>query len=71
MKKRAKKVYQVFGIIIALTTIATGLAPLLSNGSAFYFNWKGAAVYSPIAVIIGIFLLYLVLFKWDKMLRMK
>jgi hypothetical protein len=71
MKKRAKKIYQGFAILIALTLTATGLSPILSEGRMFYLNWKGAAVFAPIAVIIGLFLLYLVIFKWDKMLKMK
>lgn len=71
MKKRAKRIYQGFAILIALTLIATGLSPILSEGRTFYLNWKGAAVFAPIAVIIGLFLLYLVIFKWEKMLKMK
>ena len=71
MKKRAKKIYQGFAILISLTVIATGVAPILTHGGIFYFNWKGAAVFSPIAILVGLLLLYLVVFKWDKMLKMK
>ena len=71
MKKRAKRIYQGFAILIALTLTVTGLSPIFSEGRTFYLNWKGAAVFAPIAVIIGLFLLYLVIFKWDKMLKMK
>ena len=71
MKKRAKRIYQGFAIVISLTVISTGLAPILSHGRIFYFNWKGAAVFSPLAILVGLLLLYLVVFKWDKMLKMK
>ena len=71
MKKRRERIYQGFAILIALTLIATGLSPILSKGGVFYVNWRGALVFAPIAVIAGVFLLYVVIFKWDKMLRMK
>lgn len=71
MKKIAKRIYQGFAILISLTLITTGLSPILFEGRTFYLNWKGATVFAPIAVIIGLFLLYLVIFKWDKMLKMK
>jgi hypothetical protein len=71
MKKRAKRIYQGFAILIALIVIAAGLSPILSKGSMFYSNWRGALVFAPIAVILGLFLLFLVIFKWDKMLKMK
>jgi hypothetical protein len=71
MKKRAKKIYQGFAILIALTVIATGLSPILSKGGMFYSNWRGVFVFAPIAVIVGLFLLYLAIFKWNKMLKMK
>jgi len=44
IKIPAKKIYQVFAIIIVLTVMATGFAPLLSDGPMFYFNWKATAV---------------------------
>ena len=71
MKKRRKRIYQGFAILIALTLIATGLSPILSKGGVFYVNWRGALVFAPITVIAGVFLLYVVIFKWDKMLKMK
>jgi hypothetical protein len=71
MKKRAKKIYQGFAILISLVLIAIGLSPILSKGEMFYSNWRGALVFAPISVIIGLFLLYLVIFNWDKMLKMK
>ena len=71
MKKRAKKIYQGFAILISLTVISTGLAPILAQGGIFYFNWKGAVVFSTIAILVCLLLLYLVVFKWDKMLKMK
>lgn len=71
MKKRAKRIYQVFAILIALTLIATGLSPILSKGDMIYFNWRGAMVFAPFAILGGLLLLYVVIFKWDKMLKMK
>lgn len=71
MRKKAKKIYQVFAILISLAVIATGVAPILTYEGVFYFNWKGAAVFSPFVILVGLLLLYLVVFKWDKLLKMK
>ena len=71
MKKRSKRIYQGFAILIALTVVATGLSPILSEGDMFYSNWRGALVFAPIVVIVGLSLLYLVIFKWDRIIKMK
>ena len=69
MKKKSKKIYQSFAVLIALCVIATGLGPLLIKGDLFYSNWWGGLVFVPITIIVGIFFLYLVIFKWDKLLE--
>jgi len=71
MKKRAKRIYQGFAILIALAVITTGLRLLLFKGHMFYNNWWGGLVFSPLTIVVGLFLLYLVIFKWDKMLKTK
>jgi hypothetical protein len=71
MKKRAKRIYQGFAILITLAVITTGLRPLLSKGDMFYNNWWGGLVFAPLTIVVGFFLLYLIIFKWDKMLKIK
>jgi uncharacterized membrane protein YcjF (UPF0283 family) len=71
MKKRAKRIYQAFAILISLAVVATGMSPLFIQGDLFYHNWWGGLVFAPITIIVGLFLLFLVIFKWDKMLKMK
>ena len=71
MKKRTKKIYQGFAILISLAVIATGIRPLIVKGDMFYNNWWGGLVFAPLTIIVGFLLLYLIIFKWDKMLKMK
>ena len=71
MKRNAKKLFARIGaILVALMIIGTGSIPLLLKGNLFYSNWRGALVFAPLAVLVGIFLLYLILFKWDKLEKM-
>jgi hypothetical protein len=45
--------------------IFLGLAHLFS-GEMHYSNWWGGLVFAPFIIIVGTFLLYLVIFKWQK-----
>ncbi|CAB5081491.1 hypothetical protein D3OALGB2SA_642 [Olavius algarvensis associated proteobacterium Delta 3] len=47
--------------------VGTGLIPLLLKNDLFYLNWWGGLVFAPFAVLVGIFLLYLILFKYEKL----
>jgi uncharacterized membrane protein YcjF (UPF0283 family) len=61
---------QSFAALIALAVIATGIRPLL-KGDYFYKNWWGGLVFGPVTVIGGLLLLYVVIFRWKKMNKMK
>ena len=71
MKKSTKQFFVRFGaILVALMITGTGSIPLVFKRDLFYSNWRGALVFAPFAVIIGIFFLYLILFKWEKLDKM-
>ena len=67
VKRNTKKLFVRFGaILVALVIIGTGLIPVALKRDFFYSNWWGGLVFAPLAVLIGIFLLYLIVFKWEK-----
>ena len=71
MKKKFKNIcLQSFAIVIALAVITTGIRPLL-KGDYFYRNWWGGLVFGPITIIGGLLFLYVVVFKWEKLKKMK
>ena len=71
MKKNTKKLFVRFGaILVALMIIGAGLIPLAFKGDLFYSNWRGALVFAPLAVLVGIFFLFLIVFKWEKLQKM-
>jgi hypothetical protein len=72
MKTSSKKLFIRSGLILAaFVMIGTGLIPLILKGDLFYSNWWGGLVFAPLALIIGVFFLYLVLFKFEKIEKMK
>ena len=72
MMKKSKKLFIRFGLVlVALMGIGSGLITLILKDSLFYSNWWGGLVFAPLAVLVGIFFLYIVLFKFDKVNKMK
>ncbi len=70
-RHRHKKVWlQWFAALVALAVIATGIRPIL-KGDLFYNNWWGGLVFGPMTVVGGLLFLYVVIFRWDKVKRMK
>jgi uncharacterized membrane protein YcjF (UPF0283 family) len=70
-ESKLKKIFlQSFACLIALAVAATGIRHLL-KGDTSYQNWWGGLVFAPLTIIGGILLLYVVIFKWDKLRRMK
>ncbi|MBU2578211.1 hypothetical protein KKA69_05310 [Patescibacteria group bacterium] len=69
--KKTKRIYQGFAVLISFAVIATGIRPLIIKNDMFYNNWWGGLVFAPLTIIVGLFLLYLVIFKWDKIMKMK
>jgi hypothetical protein len=48
--------------------VSMALAPLL-KGHRFYTNYFGDLVFAPVALLIGFFVLYLAIFRWDRVAR--
>ena len=66
MNRRNKKTFIRSGFILgAVAVICTGILPLLSKEDLFYSNWWGGLVFAPLTLMVGCFLLYLVIFKWE------
>jgi hypothetical protein len=71
MKRSTKKRSIRFGaMLVSITIIGAGLIPLFLKKDLFYSNWWGGLVFAPLPLLVGIFLLYLVVFKWDKIEKM-
>ena len=71
IKRSTKKFLVRFGaILVALMVTGTGLIPLVFKRDIFYSNWRGTLVFGPLAVLIGLFFLYLIVFKWEKLEKM-
>jgi hypothetical protein len=68
--KRNRLLLQSFASLIAMAVITVGIRPLLKEDTS-YHNWWGGLVFAPVTIIIGLFLLYLVIFKWGKLSKMK
>jgi hypothetical protein len=68
MKKKSKKILlQSFAVLIALSVITVGVGPLFLKDALFYKNVWGGLVFAPFTVAVGLLLLYIIIFKWDKM----
>lgn len=71
MKKNTTKNFIRFGfIVVAFMVIGTGVIPLVVKKDLFYSNWWGGLVFAPLAVLVGCFFLYLIIFKWKKIEKM-
>lgn len=59
-----------FGLIlVGLMMISSGLGPLL-QGRFFYYSLKipsAGPVFSPIAIILGLFVIFLAVFHWGNL----
>lgn len=49
--------------LAGLATISLGIAPILTRGDIFYTNWFGGLVFSPLAIIFGLFTIGCAVFK--------
>jgi len=52
--------------MLGLGFVSVGLAPLL-QGRMFVQNYWGGAAFAPIALTVGAFVIYLVLFRWNQL----
>lgn len=63
---RSDRVGRVVAFWVAIASVCFGLRPLL-RGDLFYSNYWGGLVLGPLAIVIGLFALYLVLFRWKEL----
>jgi len=49
--------------LAGLAMISLGVAPILNRGDIFYANWFGGLVFSPLAIIFGLFTIGCAVFK--------
>jgi len=63
---RSNRLGRVIFLLVGLSLIAAGARPLLT-GDLFYSNYWGGPVFGPLAIAIGMFCLYLAVFRWRKL----
>jgi hypothetical protein len=61
-EKKRESIGKVFLILISIILILFGIGKLL-KGDLNYSNYWGGVVFAPIAIIIGIILIFVVLFS--------
>ncbi len=63
--KKKEKFVRISSVLISLFILSLGILHLLA-GHLHYLNYRGALVFSPFTIVIGLFMLYVAIFKWDK-----
>lgn len=67
MKKKNRKLISRVGLIIlSLLLIGAGAMTIFLRKDITYSNYWGGLVFAPLVIIIGFFLIYLAVFKWEK-----
>lgn len=65
-KKTKDRIARIFAILMCLVLTAQGIVSIYKSEWS-YRNYWGGLVFGPIAILIGILLIYLLLFRWDKL----
>jgi len=55
--------FRIVAGLAGLAMISLGLAPILKRGDIFYTNWFDELVFSPLAIIFGLFTVGCAVFK--------
>ena len=58
-----RPLYRIVAGLAGLAMISLGVAPILKRGDIFYTNWFGGLVFSPLAIIFGLFTIGCAVFK--------
>ena len=66
MIRYSNRLGRVFLSIVALSLILTGIGTVRSGGLG-YHNYWGGVVFAPAAIAIGLFILYLAMFRWREL----
>ena len=62
--RKKDKFARISSILFSLFIIALGLVFLFA-GQIHYSNWWGGKVFAPLTVVVGTFMLYIVIYKWN------
>ena len=54
---------RIVAALAGLAMISLGVAPIIQRGDMFYTNWFGGLVFSPLAIIFGLFTIGCAVFK--------
>lgn len=60
--------YRLVFAILLLVLVLTGVM-YMAKGSIGWSNYWGGLVFPPFAVLVGLLLLYVVIFHWDRLIR--
>ena len=58
-----RPVFRIVAGLAGLAMISLGVAPILKRGDILYTNWFGEIVFSPLAIIFGLFTIGCAVFK--------
>ena len=58
-----RPLYRIVAGLAGLAMISLGVAPILKRGDIFYTNWFAELVFSPLAIIFGLFTIGCAVFK--------
>lgn len=58
-----RPLFRIVAGLAGLAMISLGVAPILKQGDIFYTNWFGGLVFSPLAIIFGLFTIGCAVFK--------
>jgi hypothetical protein len=55
--------YRIIAGLAGLAMVSHGIAPMLNRGDIFYTNWFGGLIFSPLAIVFGLFTIGCAVFK--------
>ena len=56
-------------LFIGAAVICTGLAPIILRGDTNFPGWRGGMLFGPAIVLVGLFLVYVGVFKPEKLIK--
>ena len=63
--KKRERLARVSSVCFSLLLILTGVAALL-RGRLVYSNYWGGVVFAPFAILMGVLVIWIVVFKWHR-----
>ena len=71
MKNKYKKMIGRFGFGAVGVTLVIFGAITLKSGQLHYSNYWGSPVFAPISIVVGLAIILLAIFKWEKLYKIK